>query len=88
MEENRTELRTFLVKLFDQLSDHDRQGLHYSLGNQIPGNCPNRCTPSDSLKLLDSLFEQNLISEENFDYLIDIFERIRCDRVVDQLRGS
>lgn len=87
MEEKRIELRTFLVKIFDQLSDEERQAFHRGLGNRIPREYRNQCTRAGSLKVLDNLFEQNIINEEKFDDLIGIFERIPCHRIVDQLRG-
>jgi len=81
------EFRTLLIKLFNQLSDSDRQALHFSVGNQIPRNYRDNCTPNGSLHLLDSLFDQNLITEQNFDYLINIFEQINCHNASAQLKG-
>jgi hypothetical protein len=81
------EFRTVLENLFNQLSDTDRRALHFSLGNQIPHQYRDNCTPSGSLLLLDSLFDQNLITEENFDYLINIFEKINCCNASTQLKS-
>jgi hypothetical protein len=82
------EFRAFLIKLFNQLSDTDRRALHFSLGDQIPRQYRDDCTPSGSLHLLNSLFDQDLITEENFDYLINIFEQIKCFCASAQLKGQ
>lgn len=81
------EFRAFLTTLFNQLSDIDRQALHFSIGNKIPRKYREDYTPSGSLHLLDSLFDQNLINEENFDFLINIFEQINCSNISTQLKG-
>jgi hypothetical protein len=81
------EFRAFLIKLFNQLSDDDRQALHFSVGNTVPRKYRDDRTPSGSLHLLDSLFDQNLITEQNFDYLINIFEQINCNNASEQLKG-
>ncbi|CAF3942035.1 unnamed protein product, partial [Rotaria sp. Silwood1] len=44
------------------------------------------CTPSGSLNLLDSLFDRNLITGQNFDYLINVFEQINCNDISEQLK--
>jgi len=82
------EFRALLIKLFNQLSDIDRQAFHFSIGDKIPRKYRDNCTPYGSLQLLDSLFDQNLITEQNFDYLIYIFEQINCYNASTQLKGS
>lgn len=81
------EFRAFLIHLFNQLSDANRRALHFSVGNKVPRTDRDDCTTSGSLHLLDSLFDQNLITEQNFDYLINVFEQIRCNDIVEQLIG-
>jgi hypothetical protein len=81
------EFRALLINLFNQLSDIDRRALHFSVGNKVPRQHRDNCTPCGSLHLLDSLFDQNLITEQNFDYLINIFEQINCYNISAQLQG-
>jgi hypothetical protein len=81
------EFRALLIKLFNQLSDSDRQALHFFVGNRVPRRDRDDCTPAGSLHLLDSLFDQNLITEQNFDYLINVFEQIHCYSAAEQLKG-
>ena len=70
------EFRVLLIRLFNQLSDSDRRALHFSLGDESPRHYRDDCTSAVSLHLLDCLFDQDLINEENFHYLIDVFEEI------------
>jgi hypothetical protein len=79
--------RALLVELLNNLSETDRRALHFSLKDKIPGQYQDDCTPSGSVHILDALFNQNLINEENFDYLIDIFEQIECFSAAKQLKG-
>ncbi|CAF1103535.1 unnamed protein product [Rotaria sordida] len=80
------EFRSLLIKLFNQLTNNDRQALHFAVGNKVPRKDRDNCTPSGSLNLLDSLFDRNLITEQNFDYLINIFEQINCNDASEQLK--
>ncbi|CAF4172965.1 unnamed protein product [Rotaria magnacalcarata] len=80
------EFRALLIEIFNQLSDNDRQSLHFVVGNRVPRNARDDCTPSGSLRLLDFLFDQTLITEQNYDYLIHVFERIKCYEAAKRLR--
>ncbi|CAF3416770.1 unnamed protein product [Rotaria sp. Silwood1] len=80
------EFRALLINLFNQLADNDRQALHFVVGNKVPRKDRDNCTPSGSLNLLDSLFDRNLITGQNFDYLINVFEQINCNDISEQLK--
>ncbi len=81
------EFRALLINLFNQLSDTDRQALHFFVGTKVSRKDRDDCTPHGSLRLLDSLFDRNIITEQNFDYLINIFEQINCYDAAEQLKG-
>lgn len=87
MEEQSMKLRPLLIKLFDELSDTDRRALHFAFGNDIPRIYRDRYTPLASQQILENLFDRNLITEQNCDYLIRIFEKIHCHNVAIQLKG-
>jgi hypothetical protein len=72
------EFRALLVKLFNKLSDNDRQALHFSVGTKVSREIRDDRTSSGSLQLLDSLSDP---------YLIHVFEYIRCYYVSEQLKG-
>jgi len=81
------EFRAFLINLSNQLSDGNRQALHFFIGTKVPRQDRDDCTPHGSLRLLDSLFDQNVITEQNFDYLINALEKINCYDAAEQLKG-
>ncbi|CAF2853811.1 unnamed protein product [Rotaria sp. Silwood2] len=80
------DFRVLLINLFNQLADNDRQALHFVVGNKVSRKDRDNCTPSGSLNLLDCLFDRNLITGENFDYLINVFEQINCNDASEQLK--
>ena len=81
-------LRGILVKLQDRLSDNDRKRLHFYLGNDIPRRIRDDPTLGGTLCLLESLFDQDKISEQDFTYLINAFDEIQCYDAVKLLRGE
>ncbi|CAM2725501.1 unnamed protein product [Rotaria socialis] len=80
------EFRALLIEIFNQLSDNDRQSLYFVVGSRVPRKARDDCTPCGSLRLHDFLFDQTLITEQNYDYLIHVFERIKCYEVAKRLR--
>ena len=81
------DFRGFLINIFNQLSDDNRNALHFVVANRVTRRVRDDCTPTGSLQLLNSLFDQGLISEENFDYLINVFEKIQCYDISNQLKS-
>ena len=81
------DFRGFLINIFNQLSDDNRKALHFLVANGVTCKVRDDCTPAGSLQLLDSLFDRGLISEENFDYLINVFEKIKCYDASNQLKS-
>jgi len=81
------DFRALLLKLQDCLSDNDRRRLHFIVGDTIPRHLRDDPTLGGTLSLLESLFDQAKISEQDFDYLIRAFNEIHCYEGVERLRG-
>ncbi len=88
MEEQILEFRVLLVQLSNQLSDGNREDLHFIVGSLVPRKLRDDCTPSGTLHLLEFLFDRTLISDQHFDYLIHAFHEIGCCDAVERLKGS
>ena len=85
MEINR--LRSIILKLHDRLSNEDRKRLHFYLGNDVPRPIRDDSTLSGTLNLMDSLFDQDKINEQDFTLLINAFDEIRCFDAVKLLKS-
>jgi hypothetical protein len=81
------DFRVLLLKLQDCLSDSDRRRLHFIVGDTIPRQLRDDPTLGGTLSLLESLFDQAKISEQDFDYLIHAFNEIHCYEAVKRLKG-
>jgi len=82
------QLRGILVKLESRLSDDDRERLHFFLGNDVPRKIRDDSSLRGTLRLMDSLFDQDKINEQDFTFLIHAFEQIQCLDAVNLLKGS
>ncbi|CAF2406824.1 unnamed protein product [Rotaria sp. Silwood2] len=80
------DFRALLLKLQDCLSDNDRRRLHFIFGDTIPRHLRDDPTLGGTLSLLESLFDQAIISEQDFDYLIRAFNEIHCHQAVKRLK--
>lgn len=80
-------LRATLLKIQDRLSNDDRKRLHFFLANEVPRTIRDDQSLGGTLNLLESLFDQAKISEENFHLLIHAFTQIRCREAVSILKG-
>ncbi|CAF4599461.1 unnamed protein product, partial [Rotaria sp. Silwood1] len=67
------DFRVLLLKLQDYLSDNDRRRLHFIVDDTIPRHLRDDSTLGGTLSLLESLFDQAKISEQDFNYLIRAF---------------
>ena len=81
-------LRAIILKLQDRLSDHDRRRLHFFLGNDVPRRIRDDPSLAGTLCLMESLFDQDKINEQDFTFLIDAFDEIQCIDAVKVLRGK
>ncbi|CAF4626410.1 unnamed protein product [Rotaria sp. Silwood1] len=80
------DFRALLIKLQDSLSDDDRRRLHFLVGDVIPRQIRDDPSLSGTLNLLESLFDQQRINEQDFDYLIYAFGGLRCYDAVKRLK--
>ena len=80
-------LRSVLLNLIYRLSDKDRENLHFYLKNDVPRPLSDDSTFSGTLKLMQSLFDQKKINDQDFTLLIETFKEIRCFDAVIRLTG-
>ncbi|CAF3112410.1 unnamed protein product [Rotaria socialis] len=71
-------LRGIILKLQDCLSDNDRQRLHFFLGDDVPRPIRDDPTLNGTLRLMESLFDQDKINERDVTFLIKAFHAIQC----------
>ena len=82
------DLRAILLKLQDRLKDDDRKRLHFFFGNDVPRRIRDDPSLGGTLSLMESLFDQDKINEEDFTFLIHAFEAIQCIDAAKLLRGK
>jgi hypothetical protein len=85
---NSYHLRAIILKLQDRLSDDDRKRLHFFLGDNVPRRIRDDPSLGGTLSLMESLFDQDKINEEDFTFLINAFDEIHCIDAVQLLRGN
>ena len=81
-------LRAIILKLQDRLSDDDRKRLHFFLGNDVPRRIRDDPSLGGTLSLMESLFDQDKINEQDFTFLINALDEIQCIDAVKLLRGN
>ena len=81
-------LRAIIIKIQDCLSDNDRKRLHFFFGNDVPRRIRDDPSLGGTLNLMESLLEQEKISEQDFTFLINAFEEINCLDAVKILKGN
>jgi hypothetical protein len=79
-------LRGIILKLENRLSNDDRRRLHFFLGNDVPRRIRDDPSLSGTLSLIESLFDQDKINEQDFTFLINAFDEIQCLDAVKLLR--
>jgi hypothetical protein len=85
---NNRRLRALIVRLQDRLSEDDRKRLHFFLGNDVPRRIRDDPSLGGTLSLMESLFDQDKISDDDFTFLIHAFDEIQCLDAVRLLRGK
>ena len=81
-------LRATILKLESRLSDDDRKRLHFFLGDDVPRRIRDDPSLGGTLRLMESLFDQDKINEQDFTFLINAFDEIQCLDAVKMLRGN
>ncbi|CAF0728561.1 unnamed protein product [Adineta steineri] len=71
-------LRRIIIKIQARLSDDDRKYLHFFFGDDIPRRIRDDPTLGGTLCAMESLFDRDIISGDDFTYLINAFETIGC----------
>ncbi len=84
---NNRRLRALIVRLQDRLSEDDRKRLHFFLGNDVPRRIRDDPSLGGTLSLMESLFDQDKINDDDFTFLINAFDEIQCLDAVRVLRG-
>ncbi|CAF2767947.1 unnamed protein product [Rotaria sp. Silwood2] len=82
------DFRALLLKIQDLLSDNDRHRFLFLLGEDVPRYLRDDPSLSGTLHVLESLFEQAIISNQDCDYLIKAFKKIHCNDAAKRLEGS
>jgi hypothetical protein len=82
------EFRIVLLRLHDGLSESDCKKLEFLLGEDIPRRIQDDPTISGTLDLIQQLFDQHKISDQNFTCLINVFEAIKCFNAAERLKST
>jgi hypothetical protein len=85
---NNRRLRALLVRLQDRLSEDDRRRFNFFLGDDVPRRFRDDPSLGGTLCIMESLFDQDKINEEDFSFLINAFDEIQCLDAVKLLRGN
>ncbi|CAF5075104.1 unnamed protein product, partial [Rotaria sp. Silwood1] len=80
------DFRALLLKIQDLLSDNDRHRLLFLLGEDVPRYLRDDPSLSGILRVLESLFEKAIISNQDCDYLIKAFTKIHCNDAAKRLQ--
>jgi hypothetical protein len=80
-------LCSILLDLQQRLSDDDRERLHFYLKNDVPRSVGDDTTFSGTLRLMQSLFDQDKINDKDFTLLIEAFKQIQCFDAANILEG-
>lgn len=81
------DLRALILKLEVRLSEDDRRRLHFFLRDDVPRRFIDDLSLGGTLNLIDSLITQDIINENNVNFLIDAFNKIQCFDAVKLLKG-
>jgi hypothetical protein len=81
------DLRSIILRIQYRLSDKDRESLHFFLSDDVPRRIRDDLTSNGTLNLMQSLFDQGKITEQDFTLLINAFKQIGCIDAVKLLEG-
>ncbi|CAF4244698.1 unnamed protein product, partial [Adineta steineri] len=77
--------RTVLLNILDRLSVNERKKLSFLLGDDIERTIQDDPTIGGTLNIFQQLFDRDKISNENFSYLIEAFQAIKCYKAATSL---
>jgi len=76
-----------LLKIQYMLSDNDRHRLHFLIGEEVPRPLRDDSSLSGTLRVLESLLDKAVITDEDCNYLIKAFSTIDCHDAAKRLQG-
>lgn len=85
--DNEIHFRSLLIKIQDRLSESDRRRFHFLFGDIIPRILRDDLTVNGTLNLFESLFDQNIINDQHFQFLIQSFQEIHCYDIAQRLQS-
>ena len=88
MDDSKLHFREVLIDILDRLSVTERKKLSFLLVDDIERRICDDPTIGGTLDIFQQLFDRGKISDENFIYLIDAFQRIKCYKAAKNLKGS
>ena len=88
MDDPKSHFRAVLIDILDRLSTSDRKKLKFLLGDDIERCLRDDPTIGGTLDVFQQLLDRGKISDENFNFLIDAFQRIKCHQAAKSLKGS
>jgi hypothetical protein len=88
MNDSKLHFRAVLIDILERLSANERKKLSFLLADDIERSICDDPTIGGTLDIFQRLFDRGRISEENFTYLIEAFQSIRCNQAARSLRGS
>ncbi|CAF0896251.1 unnamed protein product [Adineta steineri] len=77
--------RTVLLNILDRLSVNERKKLSFLLADDIERTIQDDPTIGGTLNIFQQLFDRDKISNENFSYLIEAFQAIKCYKAATSL---
>ncbi|CAF1506583.1 unnamed protein product [Adineta ricciae] len=86
MEESKIHFRQVIIEVLDHLSSVERKKLSFLLHDDIERRICDDPTIGGALDSIQQLVDRGKISEEDFSYLIDAFQRIKCYQAVKSLK--
>ena len=85
---DKNNIRATILKLVDGLSDIDRRRLHFYFGIDVPRRISDDQSYDGTLRLIETLFDQDKIRHENLNHLIEACFGIDYHEGVKILRGE
>ena len=82
-----SEFRALLFRIQDLLSEGDRSRLRSLLGEDVPRNLHEDPSFSGAVRVLESLFDRAIITDQDCTYLINAFTQIDCYDAAKRLQG-
>ena len=79
--------RSLLLRIQDLLSQSDRSQLLFLLGEDIPRHPRDDPSICEALRVLDSMLDRTIISNEHCTNLINVFTLIQCHDAAKRLQG-